>query len=643
MRPRIPAWPLALLLLSGCLSPVRHDVDALICDRARTPIDLPPPGAGTPALAFQKSAANEIDAALSQAAYQASAAPSAGPPRPDFLKRLEVPPAVPGSEAKKIVIPSLRGLPLEGQLKVLGKVANQNFPALPPVGPDPQPVPGPDGKPLTLADLQKLARANSPLLRQAAADVQAAKGAAVQAGLYPNPTFGVQGITAGPSGGPEYGYVFGQTIKTMGKLRLARAAAEMDVANAELAYRKAETDLMASVRSGYFGVLVAGENIRANRALVRLTDEVYKVLVQQLRGGEVATYEPMQVGVFAAQARAGLITARNSYTLAWKQLASVMGLPGMPPTELAGRIDLPLPRYRYDAALARVLGNHTDVGTAENGIKKARYNLRLAEVTAVPDINWSVTLLNDATPPGPERVTATTQVTVPVPVWDRNQGNIRQMQGALLRAVEEPHRVRADLTARLADAFRRYDESAKILELYKVDILPMQVQAFRATVQRHYGGEPGAVLYNDLIASEQNLVSAIGVYLTTLGATWQAVVDTANLLQTDDLFQLAEPVPVAPVPDLDALLQLPCCHPCDPLPDGRLRKADVNWQPAGIPPAGARKTPAATPAPLPTPQPVGTSAPTPEPRPTMLPQALSAVEPELALPALAVSGTKTGR
>jgi cobalt-zinc-cadmium efflux system outer membrane protein len=628
MRPRFPAWPLALLLLSGCLSPVRHDVDALLCERARSPVDLAPPEATKPVLIHQQSAAGEIDATLSQAAYQLPDPQPVGKERPDFLKRLAVPTGVPGSEAPPITIPPLKDLPLAEQLKILSRVAGEHFRSLPPVGPDPQPVPGPDGKPLTLSDLQRLARANSPLLRQAAADVQAAKGAAVQAGLYPNPTFGVQGITSGPSGGPEYGYFFSQNIKTMGKLRLARAAAEMDVANAELAYRRAETDLMASVRTGYFGVLVARENIRANRALVTLTDEVYKVLVQQLKGGEVATYEPMQVGVFAAQARAGLITARNAYSLAWKQLASALGLPGMPLTEVAGRIDMPLPRYRYDAALARVLSGHTDVRTADNAIRKARYNLRLAEVTAIPDVSWSVLLLNDLTPPGPERVTATTQVTVPVPVWDRNEGNIRQMQGALMRAVEEPHRVRADLTSRLADAFRRYDENRTILDLYRVDILPMQVQAFRSVVKRHYGGDIGGVSYNDLIASEQNLVSAIGVYLTTLGAMWQAVVDTANLLQTDDLFQLAEPVPVAPVPDLEQMLKLPCCHPCDPLPNERLRGADGNWQPAGIPPAGAGPARAATPA--------------PETRPTRLPPAVSA-EPDLSLPALTPPGQKSGQ
>jgi cobalt-zinc-cadmium efflux system outer membrane protein len=627
MRATLPALCLALLTLSGCLSPVRQHADALICDRARTPIDLAPPDDQTPQakLAYQASTTAGIDDGpiLTAAQVPSQDFPTLGQaqpvPKTTLEKRLRVPPAVPGAEIPEIRIPSLKDLTAEQRAKVLDEVVAKHFPSLPSVGDDPRPLPGPDGKPLALADLQKLARANSPLLRQAAADVQAARGAAIQAGLYPNPTFGVTGITNGPSGGPTYGYTFSWSIKTMGKLKLAQAAATMDLANAELAYRRAETDLMAVVRGGYFAVLVARENIRASRALVSLTDEVYKVLVRQLKGGEVATYEPMQVGVFAAQARAGLITARNAYSLAWRQLAAGLGLPGMPLTEVAGSIRMPLPRFRWDTSLARILSQHTDVRIADNGIRKARFNLRLAEVTAIPDVSLGVGVINDVTPPGPERITPTVTASVPVPIFDRNQGAIQQMQGALMRANEEPHRVRADLTARLADAFRRYDETQKLLDLYRKDILPMQVQAFRATVKRHYGDVPGAVAYNDLIASEQNLVSAIGTYLTILGAQWQAVVDTANLLQTDDLFQLAEPVPVAPVPDLDQLLKLPCCHPCNPLPDERLRGADGNWRPGGIPPASDRPAQPRAPTSL----------------PNVLPPEVSA-EPMLSLPALSV-------
>jgi outer membrane protein, heavy metal efflux system len=422
------------------------------------------------------------------------------------------------------------------------------------------------------------------LLRQAAADIEAAKGGAIQARLYPNPTLGTSSYTFGPGGGPYYGLAGSATIKTMGKLKLAYAAAEMNVKNAELAYRKAETDLMTQVRTYYFAVLVAQESMRAQRALVQLTDELYRVMAAQFRGGDRAVYEPMQVGVLTSQARANFLMARNSGQLAWKQLASSLGLPAMPPTQLEGRADMPLPRFEYDKALARVLALHTDVASTGNIMRRARYNLRLAEVAPFSDIVIAGSLMQDATPPtfGPNRVIWNgLQGVATVPIFDRNQGGIEQAQGSLLRAVEEPHRVRAELTARFAEAFRRYDENRALLDLYRTAILPQQVQAFRAAVKRHYGAGAKQVAYTDLIQSEQSLVAVVGTYLMILGAEWQAVADVAGFLQTDDLFQLAEGTYPSAVPELHQLLELPCCHPCG-APPGVGAAGTSSWIPSAL-------------------------------------------------------------
>jgi cobalt-zinc-cadmium efflux system outer membrane protein len=254
----------------------------------------------------------------------------------------------------------------------------------------------------------------------------------------------------------------------------------------------------------------------------------------------------------------------------------------MPPTALEGRIDMPLPKYEYDKVLAHVLTRHTEVATTAVVQDKARYNLRLAEVTAIPDVTVQTSLINDASLGVNNRLVAGVSASVPVPVWDRNIGGIQQARGVLMRAVEEQHRVRDDLTQRVADAFRRYDENRYLLELYRLEILPKQVQAFRATVTRHYAGDTAKVAFTDLITSEQNLVSVIGPYIAALGAQWQAVVDVANLLQTEDLFQANGVFPVAPVPDLERLLQLPCCHPCSPVPNSVIPGADHTWPPAGF-------------------------------------------------------------
>jgi outer membrane protein, heavy metal efflux system len=599
---------LATLPLAGCLSAVRQESDALICHRAGLAMDaLPPPWFAASPEPTPTEKAAELLPPPKKGAVQTMA------------ERLTVPPTVPGGKAPLIELPKdFRTLKAEEQDKILAKY----FPVQLSMGPDPRPVPGPEDRPLTLADLQRLARESSPLLRQAAFDIKAAEGAAVQAGLYPNPTIGTSTTTLGPSGGPTMGAVISQLIKTGGKLKLAEAAAAMDLANAQLAYRRAETDLMAAVRADYFAVLAAQEGMRANRALADLTDELYKVMQLQMKGGQFATYEPMSVGVVAAQARAALIVSRNSYLLAWKQLAAAMGLSAMPATELAGRIDQNLPRFDYEKALAHVLANHTDVLTAHYTIQKARYNLRLAQVTPIPDVTVSATSQYDATPPGPPRIFTTLTATVPVPLFDRNQGGIQQAQGQLLRAVEEPHRVRADLTVRISDAFRRLEENRLLLELYRRQILPQAVQAFRAAVNRHYIGPAQDVAYTDVITAEQTIVSVAGTYLTTLQNYWQAVSDVGSLLQTDDIFLMATQVENCPLPDLGKLLALPCCHPCSSLPSPTLKGISSFESPPGQPVA---------------PDPAGTSS---VPGPQSPPPAATAAPAVLAPPAL---GLPVGR
>jgi len=560
---------LGTLALTGCLSPVRQEVDALVCHRASQPVDLLPPRAvsteeakagSSPEIAGIQLVGGKDDKLGSK-----------------FAARLQPPPGLPGADAPKFDWPAnFSKLTPKEQDAILAKY----FPVQASMGPDPTPGPGPAGKPLTLSDLQRLAREHSPLLRQAASDIKAAEGAAVQAGLYPNPALGLTAAGPGPSGGPTFGPTISQTIKTMGKLKLAQAAAQVDVLNSQLAYRRAETDLMASVRTAYFAVLAAQKAMRANKALSDLTDEVYKVMQAQLKGGQVATYEVAQLGVYAGNARIALLQSRNGYLLAWKQLTSALGLSTLRPTELDGSIDENLPRFEYEAALAHILSQHTDVLTAQNAIEKARLNLRLAQVTPVPDVTLQLGVTYDATPPGPPRYFPSFTGSVPVPIFDRNQGAIRQAQGQLMRAIEEPHRVQSALSASLADAFRRLDDNRRALDYYRKQLLPQQVQAFRGTVARHDVGE-GGVAFTDLIQAEQNLVTLIASYLTTLQAYWQAVSDIASLLQTDDVYQMASEVERVPAPDLFHLLKLPCCHPCSSLPPGSVGASLSFESPAG--------------------------------------------------------------
>jgi cobalt-zinc-cadmium efflux system outer membrane protein len=491
-------------------------------------------------------------------AWLESASPSAAAPAGEQRLNLNIPAEIPGSEAQRLELPKDPAAK-EGEIERL-------FPALPPLPLEPNPVPGPNGQPYTLADLQQIAVANSPQLRQAASDVEAARGNMMQANAYPNPTVSYQFTPSNNGSTPGAdGFGVDQTIKTGGKLGLQRAAAEMDLHNAELALRRARSDLATQVRNAYFAVLVAKETVRVDRALARFTDEVYRLQAQMLAGGFAAPYEPAALRAQAYVARLAYKQAIQTYIYSWKQLVAAVNVRQLPFTEVGGRVDALIPYYEYDAILAYILRNHTDVLTAMNGIEKARYNLKLAQVTPIPDVDVNMLVFKDYSL-APKQYCPTLTLGVPLPVWDRNKGATMAAEGALIRATEEPHRVEQNLTNTLAAAYVNYKNNLDALEYYRRYILPDQVRAYRGAYDRRQI-DPNAS-FGDVVSAQQTLYTDVTTYLQTLGQMWTSVTSVADLIQTDDLFQFARPQAVPPLPDLEQLPALPCCHPCAAPPEG---------------------------------------------------------------------------
>ena len=95
-------------------------------------------------------------------------------------------------------------------------------------------------------------------------------------------------------------------------------------------------------------------------------------------------------------------------------------------------------------------------------------------------------------------------------------------------------------------------------------ILPDQVRAYRGVYQSREA-QPAVTSFGDVVTAQQTLTATINNYLSALSAQWTAVVDVAHLLQTDDLFGVAEEtVNVTPVPCLEHAPPLPCAAPVDP-------------------------------------------------------------------------------
>jgi cobalt-zinc-cadmium efflux system outer membrane protein len=237
---------------------------------------------------------------------------------------------------------------------------------------------------------------------------------------------------------------------------------------------------------------------------------------------------------------------------------ATLGLQQLPLTEIAGRVDRFIPYYDYDTVLSHVLKNHTDILTARNGVVKAQHLLRLAQVTPlVPDLDVRATLEKDFAL-SPFGTYQTLSVGFPIPIWDQNKGNIIAAQAALVRASEESHRVEVTLANNLASAYSMYKNNLVALEDYRRNILPDLVRYYRGIFARRQIDPNSA--FGDLVAAQQTLSTNVTSYIVVLGNVWTSVVGVADFLQTDDLYQLAQPRELSELPDFTRLSLLTCGH-----------------------------------------------------------------------------------
>ena len=453
--------------------------------------------------------------------------------------RLKFPTEIPGAGSPTISLPVTDLDHPERKISAINTLFPQ--PA------DSKPLDTPVGPAMTLEELEDMAMNNSPIIAQALAAITMNQGATIQAGVYPNPVVGYEADTVGSSFTRNYeGVYMSQTVKVAGKVPLQRAAANMDLMNSQLAYERTRQQILHDVRTAYYNVLVYQEANRINGALVRFTNQVYAIMIDRLKNGEQAGYELAQLRTLVKQAQTILVNSQNRLVSSWKQLAVATGCPELPPSPLEGRCDISVPNLDYDILLERVLSVHPDLQASRNLEAQARLNLKLQKAIPIPDPTVTGVFQNDSTVPGYGRTSYNLNVSVPVPFFDRNQGNIRTAFGKLDMSSRQYAVATNQLTGQLADAFERYQNGRFQSEYYRTQILPDLARAYRGVFDRHIAASD-KVAFGDIIVAQQNLAGGVSAYIASLALQWNAAVDIANLMQLRDFRLLFSDLP--PVPD----------------------------------------------------------------------------------------------
>ena len=344
-----------------------------------------------------------------------------------------------------------------------------------------------------LADFERIALARNPTLKLASAQFDAARSRAFQAGLYPNPTvgyvqeqIGALGESRPTSGGvvakgrSSPGELVGgfvqQEFVTGGKLRLSRAKFSEEADAARWQATAQQLRVLNGVRIRCFEILAAQRLITSHSDLVRLNEDAVRTTEELVNVGQANEPDLLQARVESQRARVALRNAENRHRGSWQQLLALVRAPELRPIPLdVGPLEAEAAPVDFEATLEGLLRCSPEIQAALAEIRRDEIMVRRERAEPIPNVTVQATVGRNY---GFNITTAGVQASIPLPVFNRNQGTVREAQSDLIRDHAEHDRIVLSLWDRLADATTRHQDALRSAQDFRSESLPLARRAY---------------------------------------------------------------------------------------------------------------------------------------------------------------------
>ncbi len=318
---------------------------------------------------------------------------------------------------------------------------------------------------------------HSPLLAVARARSQLSEAEVTAASvlLPDNPEIE---IGAGPKFGPtslglEIEVSLVQSIEIAGQrgLRIDAANSEIDVARLRL--EDAKWRVHRLVHEAFHNALLARERAAAAARVLEFATRLEQITMRRLEAGEVSQVQVRLAKGELAQARQARVAADGAAHLARLRLAEVAGWPADSPPDVAGHLDEPrrAPPLAHLMTEASQHNRQLEVGKGEVTAAQARVTLTDREAWPSPSLGLAYAHERD---PGAAQGVHIGMVTLglPLPLWNRNQGERARASAGLTVARAEQDAALALIAVRLVEARAVVEVAAQRIEAFGSEIIP---------------------------------------------------------------------------------------------------------------------------------------------------------------------------
>ena len=326
----------------------------------------------------------------------------------------------------------------------------------------------------------QLALERNPLMAEAQGVIDQSEGQQIAAGAYPNPSIygqGGRGALRDPSLGvdlTEYAVTVGQPLEWPGKRTARQRAADAGFAGAGAAFSEKRLNLMAEVRIAFDELLFAQRQAELAQQNLGIVEDVKRIVTTRVRLGEAPQFEAIKAQVEVLKANQVVTRARNTVRATRVALDTLTAGALGRTYAIKGDFRRVPGELQLEGLVASMLQTHPSLNRLARQVERADYTVDYERQARVPNVTVGGGYWREI---GREAVTA--NLTVPVPVWYQQKGEIASALGIRRQQEAELLRVRNELLRAVNLHYQDAQTTAELIRVFEEGLLKQAEEALR--------------------------------------------------------------------------------------------------------------------------------------------------------------------
>jgi cobalt-zinc-cadmium efflux system outer membrane protein len=362
-----------------------------------------------------------------------------------------------------------------------------------------------------LAAAYQKATQYSPILKVEKARLEIAAGEAQQASAWLNPEFEFEMENfsgSGQFGGTdvaEYTYALAQKLEIGGKRSARSDAALKRLKAAQADYAVAERQMKKDVTVAYMKAVAAAQNLKLAEEQEDLAQTVLNTVKKRVEAAREPEIQQRKAEVAYATASLKRQQVAREAQLARTALATLWGDSLFSDTLHIDSFFKPVTPedyqfYELQLAEAPQLQRYQSLINAQ----KAEADFERAQNVPDPTFRLGVKDFNEN---GEQALVA--GLSFPLPVFNRNGGNIRKALSEVAAVEQQEHQARLLLTQQLSENWQIWQQAAQEAERLQASIIPTAEEAFKLARE---GYDKGRFPYLEVLDAQRTLFDARAQY-----------------------------------------------------------------------------------------------------------------------------------